>query len=106
MTTKEYIVTLKTKDDLNQFYIDMELKGYSCAVKRPLSRNTHYYLTEEQAKEIEKDERVLACEEPFDKRNVNIGLENIYVYKKLVIIQTVKILHLIHIINEPILITI
>lgn len=70
MTTKEYIVTLKTKDDLNQFYIDMELKGYSCAVKRPLSRNTHYYLTEEQAKEIEKDERVLACEEPFDKRNV------------------------------------
>ena len=52
MAEKEYIVTLKTKDDLNQFYIDMELKGYSCAVKRPLSRNTHYYLTEEQAKVV------------------------------------------------------
>ena len=70
METKEYIVTLKQKDDLNQFYKDMESKSYTCSVKRPLSRNTHYYLTEEQAKEIEKDERVLACEEPFDQRNI------------------------------------
>ena len=38
---KEYIVTLKSKDDLEDFYSEMSSNGFKLARKRPISRNTH-----------------------------------------------------------------
>lgn len=68
---KEYIVTLKNFDDLTSFYDDMETPGgnqyipnriVDCTDRRPISKNTHYMLTEEEAEQITNDPRVLACE--------------------------------------------
>lgn len=68
---KEYIVTLKSFDDLDNFYEDMETPGGSitipgrkvdCSMRRDISRNTHYMLTEEEAEQVRQDERVLAVE--------------------------------------------
>ncbi len=61
-TDKIYIVTLKKKEDLEGFYADMASDGYRLSAKRPISRNTHYYMEEEDAVEIRKDSRVVACE--------------------------------------------
>ena len=58
----EYIVTLYNKTDLEQFYVDMNAAGYSCIMKRPLSRNTHYDLTPEQVIDIQADSRVWGVE--------------------------------------------
>ena len=41
---KEYIVTLKSKDDLEDFYAEMSSNGFKIAKKRPISRNTHYHM--------------------------------------------------------------
>ncbi len=68
---KEYIVTLKSKDDLEDFYSEMSSNGFKIARKRPISRNTHYYMTAEQAEELKKDSRVVdvaLAEEIFVKR--------------------------------------
>lgn len=68
---KEYVVTLKNFEDLDLFYEDMETPGGSitipdrmvdCAVRRNISRNTHYLLTEEEAQLLRDDPRVLAVE--------------------------------------------
>jgi hypothetical protein len=68
---REYIVTLKLKEDLESFYEDMETDGGSitipgrrveCSVRRNISRNTHYMLTDEEAEQIRNDDRVLAVE--------------------------------------------
>ena len=61
-TDKIYIVTLKKKEDLDGFYADMASDGYKLSLKRPISRNTHYYMEEEDAVEIRKDSRVIAVE--------------------------------------------
>jgi hypothetical protein len=70
-TLKEYIVTLKDKNDLDDFYEDMETPGgnlyipdrrVDCASRRSISRNTHYYLTDEEASQIRQDPRVLCVE--------------------------------------------
>ena len=61
-TDKIYIVTLKKKEDLEGFYADMASDGYKLSLKRPISRNTHYFMEEEDAVEIRKDSRVIACE--------------------------------------------
>lgn len=55
---KEYIVTLYKTEDLEGFYEDMEEAGIKLKLKRPMSRNTHYLMTVEQANEIKKDSRV------------------------------------------------
>ena len=55
---KEYIVTLHRKEDLEQFYNEMQLSNFPLALKRPLSRNTHYMMTEEQAERLRQDPRV------------------------------------------------
>lgn len=66
---KEYIVTLKNFDDLDDFYNDMETPGgnlyipdraVDVSVRRPISRNTHYMLTEDEATTLSNDPRVLA----------------------------------------------
>lgn len=68
---KEYVVTLKKYDDLEDFYNDMETPGGSitipgrsveCALRRNISRNTHYFLTEEEADQVRNDYRVLSVE--------------------------------------------
>ena len=69
--TKEYIVTLKNFEDLDQFYQDMETPGGTlyipnrsipCTDRRPASRNTFYMLTEWEAGELRGDERVAVVE--------------------------------------------
>jgi hypothetical protein len=64
---REFIVILKNYDDLDSFYNDMETEGGSLhipdrvvelAARRPISRNTHYYLTQAEADRIKNDSRV------------------------------------------------
>ena len=59
---KEYIVTLYRKEDLEQFYNEMKLTNFPLVMKRPLSRNTHYMMTEEQAERLRQDSRVWGVE--------------------------------------------
>ena len=75
----EYIVTCKSYEDLENLYDDMETPGGSLYIpnrsvdlvhRRTISRNTHYMLTEEEAAEIRKDERVIACEQPAKNRGI------------------------------------
>ena len=70
-TLKEYVVTLHKFDDLESFYTDMETEGgleyipnrrVDCHIRRPVSRNTHYMLTDEEAVTLRRDTRVLAVE--------------------------------------------
>jgi hypothetical protein len=67
---KEYVVTLKNKEDLEEFYDQMESKGLTrslfvpsrqvdCSKKRPISRNTHYILDESEVELLKKDDRIL-----------------------------------------------
>ena len=49
MEDKTYIVTLYKHEDLEQFYNEMESNNFHLVMKRPMSRNTHYIMTEEQA---------------------------------------------------------
>lgn len=55
---KEYVVTLYKTEDLEGFYSDMEEAGIKLKLKRPMSRNTHYLMTPEQATEVKQDSRV------------------------------------------------
>ena len=72
MTTprREYIIGLLNYDDLDNFYNDMESAGtgthdcfpdreVECANRREISRNTHYWLTDEEAEQVRNDPRVL-----------------------------------------------
>ena len=59
---KVYIVTLKNRDDLEDFYAEMSSKGFRLHMKRKISRNTNYYMTQDQANELKKDSRVLDVE--------------------------------------------
>lgn len=77
---KEYIVTLKEFDNSDSFYEDMETPGgalyipkrvVECVNRLPISRNTHYMLTYNEAAEVLNDPRVLTVElNPTD-----LGLE-------------------------------
>jgi len=64
---REWIVTLYNREDLEGFYEDMETPGgnlfipdraVNVANKRPISRNTHYMLTHEEAELVRQDDRV------------------------------------------------
>ena len=68
---REYVVSLHRFEDLDDFYEDMETPGgnlyipnraVDCSVRRPTSRNTHYYLTAAEAEQIKADPRVLDVE--------------------------------------------
>lgn len=81
MRRKEYVVTLKNKDDLPAFYKDMETIGGSLSIpnrvipvkdRRPVSRNTTYLLTESEAKKISKDSRVLSVELTIKEQGIKI----------------------------------
>lgn len=71
---KEYIVTLKNFEDLELFYKDMETPGgnlyipnrsVEVALRRPISKNTHYYLTNEEVTALKNDPRVASVTIPF-----------------------------------------
>ena len=81
---KEYIVTLKNRSDLDDFYTDMEASTGSghipdhschCDARRQISRNTHYHLTEAEAIELRKDPRVVAVELPIGELGGSIGFD-------------------------------
>ena len=68
---KEYIVTLHNRDDLEEFYQDMETlrntpyncmpeRAVECHLRRPISRNTHYMLSNEEAEGLRQDPRIRA----------------------------------------------
>lgn len=84
---EEYIVTLKRKSDLISFYEDMETLGGTSNVpdrevelsdRRPISRNTHYFLTGYEVEELKKDERVLDIELAEVIRNLKIEFNSSY----------------------------
>ena len=60
---KEYIVVLYRHEDLEEFYKEMEANGFRLCMKRPISRNTHYWMTDDQAEELKKDPRVWDVED-------------------------------------------
>jgi len=71
---KEYIVILNDRDDLDDFYDDMETPGGSLyipqravdlAYRRPMSRSTHYWLTDEEADQIRQDPRVMEVHQTY-----------------------------------------
>ncbi len=68
---KEYVVTLHNRDQLDEFYEDMETlratryncmpeRAVDCYLRRPISRNTHYMLTAEEVDILRQDPRVRA----------------------------------------------
>jgi subtilisin family serine protease len=68
---EEYIVTLHNREDLDDFYNDMETPGgdlyipdraVDLQLRRQISRNTHYMLTPEEVIELKNDPRVLDVE--------------------------------------------
>ena len=66
-----YVVTLKSYDDLDGFYSDMKSDGFKIHMKRPISRNTQYYMTDAQAATLRNDSRVMAVEQrPEDIPNL------------------------------------
>lgn len=66
-TLREYVVTLKKYENLDDFYEDMETPGGDLYIpdravdlvnRRELSRNTHYMLSSQEAEILRKDARV------------------------------------------------
>ena len=72
ISEKVYIVTLYKHEDLEQFYNEMESNNFHLVMKRPMSRNTHYKMTEEQAEELRKDPRVWDVQLPPEERGISI----------------------------------
>lgn len=71
MAEREYVVSLHDHKDLTSFYGDMETPGGNLYIpnravpvhaRRPISKNTHYLLTEQEAETIRHDPRVAAVE--------------------------------------------
>jgi len=58
MEEKVYVVTLYNHEDLEQFYDEMAANNFRLNMKREMSRNTHYWMTEEQAEQLRQDPRV------------------------------------------------
>ena len=78
---REYIVTCKSHEDLDNLYDDMETPGGNLYIpdrevelvnRRPISRNTHYRLTAEEAEQIANDPRVIACELTPEERGLQL----------------------------------
>ena len=78
MSEKVYVVTLRKREDLDQFYTDMSDGGYRLKMKRPISRNTHYYLTDEQAETIRQDSRVLAVQLTPEELGIKPTIKSFY----------------------------
>ncbi len=79
---KVYSVTLYDRDRLEDFYDEMKSKGFKLSKKRPISRNTHYWMTEEQAVELRKDSSVWGVEAIDDVHIEPHGIYNNTSYSK------------------------
>lgn len=93
---QEYIITLYDTKHLQEFYSDMETAGGSLYIpdravdlieRRPISRNTNYLLTQEEANIIKQDSRVRSVEkkERLDNiviKNKGFKLDNEYFSKQ------------------------
>ncbi len=66
MEDQIYIVTLYDREELQKFYNEMQLTGFPLVLKRPMSRNTHYMMTAEQAEKLRQDPRVWGVERADD----------------------------------------
>ena len=53
---REYVVTCTSMDDIESLYDD--LKDKEIVKKRPLSKNTHYMLTSEEASQLKNNPKV------------------------------------------------
>ena len=82
METREYIVILRDRTDLDDFYTDMEQHSHyehvpdrsvELSYRRPMSRSTHYWLTEAEAAALAQDPRVMEVQEPYYNRNISIA---------------------------------
>jgi len=80
-TLREYVVTLKKYQDLDAFYNDMETVGGDLYIpnrqvvlsdRRPISRNTHYLLTQFEAEELRKDPRVQDVDLTYTEKGLEI----------------------------------
>ena len=78
---REYVITLHNFDDLDEFYQDMETSGGNLFIpnrevdithRRPVSRNTNYMLTEEEAQQISQDPRVLAVGLTMEEQGIKL----------------------------------
>jgi subtilisin family serine protease len=78
---KEYVVILKSREDLESFYAEMESTGGTQTVpdrrvevanKRPMSRSTHYMLTQNEAATLANDPRVLFIQKPMADEGAKI----------------------------------
>ena len=78
---RQYTVTLHRYEDLESFYEDMETPGgnlyipdraVDLAKRRPLSRNTVYWLAEAEAEQVRQDPRVWAVELTLEEQNIKI----------------------------------
>lgn len=76
---REYVVTLYNFDDLNNFYDEMRDdngneyipdRSVERTNKRPLSRNTHYLLTKEEAEKLKEDPRVWDVDLTMEEKGV------------------------------------
>lgn len=86
-TPREYVVTLHRREDLDEFYHDMEhvcehhdeVPTRECQVcnRRPISRNTHYMLTDQEAEQLRTDNRVLDVQLTPEEMGVKIGLNTV-----------------------------
>jgi len=81
MQEREYVVTLHRYEDLDSFYDDLETPGGALfipdravpvAIRRPVSRNTHYRLTSDEAELIRKDPRVMAVELSLEEEGLEL----------------------------------
>ena len=81
MQEREYVITLHKHEDLDSFYDDMETpngalfipsRAIPVADRRPVSRNTHYRLTDEEAGLIRNDSRVMAVELSIEEAGLEI----------------------------------
>jgi len=81
VNTRTYIVTLKSKEELREFYDEMENycpidfiphREVSCVNRRPISRNTYYELTDVEAEGLKEDIRIKAIELTPKERGLKI----------------------------------
>lgn len=81
MEAREYIVILRDRTDLDDFYTDMEQHSHyeyvpnrpvELTYRRPMSRSTHYLLTPDEAAALAQDPRVMEVQEPYYNRNIGV----------------------------------
>jgi hypothetical protein len=81
MSEREYVISLHDYNELDSFYQDMETSGGNLYIpnravpvhnRRPISRNTHYMLTDQEAEAVRNDPRVLAVELSLKEQGVEL----------------------------------